>query len=138
MFSILPIRVYYEDTDAGGMVYHANYLKFFERGRVESLRKQGFELNALLNEHDAHFVVHSMEIEFLSPARLDQLLYVTTEVVEVRKASIRYNQIAYLEAIEGRVLCRAKVKLACLNKQDRPRGLPEILSQEIKRRIRWF
>ena len=132
MISILPIRVYYEDTDAGGMVYHANYLKFFERGRVESLREQGFELTDLLNKHDAHFVVHSMKIEFLYPARLDQLLYVKTEVIEVRKASIRYNQIAHLEAVEGRVLCQAEVKLACLDRQDRPRGLPDVLSQEIK------
>jgi len=134
---ILPIRVYYEDTDAGGIVYHANYLKFFERARVESLRAQGFELNKLLFEQDAQFVVHFVELEYLQPARLDQLLYVTTEMIEVRHASIGYNQKVFLESVDdGCLLCKARIRLACLNSQQRPRGLPEILTREIKSDIR--
>lgn len=132
MRSILPIRTYYEDTDAGGLVYHANYLKFFERGRVESLRELGFELNKLLSEQDVQFVVHSLSIEFLQAARLDQLLYVVTEIEEVGYASIRYNQEVYLEKEGGILSCKANVRLACLNSQLRPKGLPDILLRGIK------
>jgi acyl-CoA thioester hydrolase len=129
---VLPIRVNYEDTDLGGIVYHANYLKFFERGRVEALRSQGIELSSLLKNHDAQFAVRSVKLDFFRPARLDQLLYVVTEVVDVRYASIRYNQTVQLDAVDGLLLCQANIYLACLNSQLRPRGLPEILSREIK------
>lgn len=128
----LPVRVNYEDTDFGGIVYHANYLKFFERGRVEALRMHGIELSNLLKVHDSQFVVRSAAVEFLQPARLDQLLYVITEVIEVRHASIRYNQAVHLEAIDGLLLCQGKLHLACLNSQHRPRGLPKVLSKEMK------
>lgn len=130
---ILPIRVHYEDTDVGGIVYHANYLKFFERGRVEGFRSQGVELSSLLKNHDAQFVVKSVELDFMQPARLDQLLYVVTKVVEVRHASIRYNQKVHLESVDGPLLCQANICLACLNSQLRPRGLPESLSREKKK-----
>lgn len=129
---VLPIRVYYEDTDAGGIVYHANYLKFFERGRVESLRAFNIELTDLLESHDAQFVLRTANVEFLQSARLDQLLYVVSEIVEVRHASILYNQAIHLQAVEGPILCQASIRLACLNRALRPRGLPNFLSMEIK------
>jgi acyl-CoA thioester hydrolase len=130
--AVLPVRVNCEDTDFGGIVYHPNYLKFFERGRVEALRSSGIELSDLLKNYDTQFVVRSIELEFLQPARLDQLLYVVTEVIEVRYASIRYNQKVYLEAVDGLLLCWGKLHLACLNSQYRPRRLPDILSREMK------
>lgn len=130
---LLPIRIYYEDTDAGGIVHHANYLKFFDRARTESLRDLGFELVSLLSDYNTQFAVHSAQLQFLQPARLDQLLYVVTEIAEVRGASIRYNQRIHLETLLGPVICRAEIRLACLDGQHRPRGLPEILSGEIKK-----
>lgn len=130
---LLPIRVYYEDTDSGGIVYHANYLKYFERARVEALRTLGIELINLYEAHDAQFVVRSLTLEFLQPARLDQLLYVVTEVTEVRGASIMYNQEVHLSAPNGVLLCSAKIRLACLDKELRPRGLPSVLLAEIKK-----
>lgn len=129
---VLPIRVYYEDTDAGGIVYHSNYLKFFERGRVEALRSSKIELSKLLSEYDAQFVVQSLKITFLQPALLDQLLYVVTEVTELGGASIGYHQEARLAAADGTLLCKATVRLACVNKQNRPRRLPQSLIKEMK------
>jgi acyl-CoA thioester hydrolase len=130
---ILPIRIYYEDTDAGGIVYHANYLKFFERARVESLRSLGFELTSLLHNDDAQFVVSSVQLEYLQSAHLDQLLYVVTEITEVRGASIRYKQSLCSETTEGTLYCQAHIRLACLNSQKRPRRLPGALLLEIKK-----
>lgn len=130
---VLPIRVHYEDTDLGGIVYHANYLKFFERGRVEGLRSHGIELSSLLKEQDTQFVVHSASLNFLQPARLDQLLMVITEITEFGYASIQYNQTVRLESVDGLLLCQANILLACLNSQLRPRGLPLSL-REIKSR----
>ena len=132
MLHIFPVRVYYEDTDCGGIVYHANYLKFFERARVEAFRAKGFELNKLLCDYDIQFVVHSVQLEFLQPARLDQLLYIVTKVTEVRFASIKYTQKVYLEEVEGPLLCNAYFRIACLNRDYRPQGLPDILSKGIR------
>lgn len=135
MQHVLPIRVYYEDTDAGGIVYHANYLKFFDRGRTESLSVLGFNLVSLFSENGAQFAVHTAEIEFLQPARLGQLLYVVTELAEAGRASIRYNQRIHLETTQGPIICRAKIRLACLDNQHRPRGLPEVLAKGIKSKL---
>ncbi len=127
-----PIRVYYEDTDCAGVMYHANYLKFFERARTEALRLKGFELIKLLQYYDAQFVVHSVNLKFLQPAHLDQLLYIVTKVTEVRFASIKYTQAAYLGNEQGTLLCQADLPIACLNSHYRPRELPNILLKGIK------
>lgn len=86
-----PIRVYYEDTDAGGVVYHASYVCFFERARTEFLRNKGFSQQSLLSENIA-FVVKKLEIDYKTPARLDDLLSVETEIKEIKKASIIFEQ----------------------------------------------
>lgn len=130
---IFPFRIYYEDTDAAGIVNHSNYLKFFCRARTEWLRLLGFELVNLLVKDNAQFVVHKAELEFLQPARLDQIIYVVSEFTEVRAASIRYNQAIHLESPEGTLICRAKIKLACLDRNLKPRGLPALLLQEINK-----
>lgn len=93
----------------------------------------GFELVKLYKEMGIHFVVRKAEVEFLYPASLDQLLYVISEISEVRHASIMYNQRIHLEAGDGKMLCTAKIKLACLDSQLRPRGLPNYLLTEMKK-----
>lgn len=107
-----PIRVYYEDTDAGGVVYHARYLHFFERARTEYLRQLGFSQQILLAEMQLAFVVKTMEIDYCYPARLDDLLLVETLVEEVKGATIRFVQT--LKRNE-RILCKSAVKVACVD-----------------------
>jgi acyl-CoA thioester hydrolase len=92
---VMPVRVYYEDTDFSGIVYHANYLRFMERGRTNFLRLLGIDrqaLNEAAGAPDAGFVVRSMRIEFIRPARMDDLLEVSTEPKEVKGASVRLTQ----------------------------------------------
>lgn len=85
-----PIRVYYEDTDAGGVVYHANYICFFERARTEFLRQMGFSQQELLAKSFA-FVVKKLEIDYKIPARLDDLLRVETEIIELKKQRLFFG-----------------------------------------------
>lgn len=89
---VLPIRVYYEDTDAGGVVYYANYLKFCERARTEWLRTLGVSQQALLEKQGLGFVVRSLEADYLASARLDDALEVVTRVAMLRRASILFEQ----------------------------------------------
>ena len=88
----MPLRVYYEDTDAGGIVYYANYLKFFERARTEWLRDLGFEQDKLL-EQSIGFVVKRVEMHNHAPARFNQLLSIITELVNCKGASLEFKQI---------------------------------------------
>ncbi|MFM9913209.1 MAG: tol-pal system-associated acyl-CoA thioesterase [Methylophilaceae bacterium] len=87
-----PVRIYYENTDAGGLVYHAEYLKFFERGRSEWLRHLGFEHTQLKAEHGIIFVVRDLHIKYLQPARFDELLQVVTSTAEVGRSRIVFEQ----------------------------------------------
>jgi acyl-CoA thioester hydrolase len=122
-----PVRVYYEDTDAGGVVYHAGYLRFFERGRTEWLRSLGFSQQRLGAEDGALFTVVSMSIEFRRPARLDDLLTVRTEVREMSGASVHFDQ-QLLRVDESGPLASAAVRVACIDAETfRPRRLPEPL-----------
>lgn len=107
-----PIRVYYEDTDAGGVVYHARYLHFFERARTEYLRQLGFSQQILLAEMQLAFVVKTMEIDYCYPARLDDLLLVETLVEEMKGATIQFVQT--LKRNET-ILCKSAVKVACVD-----------------------
>ena len=106
-----PIRVYYEDTDAGGVVYYANYLKFFERARTELLRSLGVERSLLAANGDLGFVVRRISVDYDLPARLDDLLEVQTQVLQLRKASLQLNQTINCN---GKRLCSAQVTLACV------------------------
>jgi acyl-CoA thioester hydrolase len=110
-FSI-PIRVYYEDTDAAGVVYYANYLKFMERARTEWMRALGFEQDELRERHGVVFAVRSATLEFLKPARFNDLLQATAAVKRPGRASITFRQ-----TIEraGMVLCEGEVRIACLD-----------------------
>ena len=118
----LPIRVYWEDTDAGGVVYHANYLCFLERARTEWLRAQGVGQHGLREEKDLVMAVREMQLDFLKPARLDDLLQASVQLQERRPASFMVRQ----ELWRGtQCLLRARVRIACLYASSfRPRALP--------------
>jgi len=127
-----PVRVYYEDTDSGGVVYHSNYLNFMERARTEWLRAAGFEQDRLLDEQGCLFVVRSMHIDFLRPARFNQLLDVGVRLEAQRKASMTVRQSIYPAAEREAPLCSAEVKLACLDAASfRPRPIPREILAEI-------
>src|ERR1700677_4981875 len=93
--TIFPIRIYYEDTDAGGIVYHANYLKFAERGRTELLRALGLDHRKVLADHNLILVVRHVEIDYRAPARLDDSLEVRTETMSIGNTSIGLKQAIY-------------------------------------------
>ena len=117
-----PLRVYYEDTDAAGIVYDANYLKFLERARTEWLAAMGFTLTALESEHNAVFVVHRLEIEYRQPARLGDTLDVTMAPIERGKSRLVAAQDV---ARDGELLVRARVTLALVSRADwRPMRMP--------------
>lgn len=128
-----PVRVYWEDTDAGGVVYHAGYLRFFERARTEWLRAAGIGQQTLREELGVVFVVHQMDIQFNRPARLDDLLTATVAGVELRSASFSVVQ-SLLRDGEEKSLVDAQVRIACLDAlRWRPRAIPEFLLEEIAR-----
>ena len=142
-----PVRVYYEDTDNGGVVYYANYLKYMERARTEWLRSLGLEQDKLADELDVIFAVRSVHLDYLKPARFNQLLDVSAEVVETGRASMTFNQEVVVinniketitEGVESQstekedVLCRGQVKIACLDVNTmRPCAIPEPVRKEI-------
>jgi acyl-CoA thioester hydrolase len=122
LISTLPIRVYYEDTDAGGVVYYANYMKFFERGRTECLREINVEQDVLLEKNIA-FMVKKVEMDCIKSARFNQLLSVQTKVESYRKASLVFKQQIYNES--GELLCQATTLIACVNLQKmKPTAIP--------------
>lgn len=123
-----PVTVYYEDTDAGGVVYHSNYLKFFERARTELLRTVGVSQQTLL-EQNTGFVVRHMDIDFLQGARLDDRLTVKTSIAELKRASLSFCQEIVNPA--GKTLCKAMVKVACIdNEKMRPKAIPQSIVME--------
>ena len=107
------VRVYYEDTDAAGIVYHANYLKFMERGRTEWLRELGFEQSVLVQFHEVVFVVVNLNLNFKNPARLDQELIVRTSLNRLGAASIELNQALVTD--DSEIKCSGLVRLGCVN-----------------------
>ena len=116
-------RVYYEDTDAGGVVYYVNYLKCMERARTEWLRQLGFSQSALAASN-LLFVVHSSQARYYAPARLDDALRVTAQVPELNRASLRFVQQVWREA-DGQLLCEGQVLVAAVRADTfKPRALP--------------
>lgn len=109
-----PVRVYYEDTDAAGVVYYANYLKFCERGRAEWLREVGMDQIALRAERNLVFVVRSVQADYLRPAQMDDALQVVTHIGKVGGASLRFEQTVQRQ---GEVLLTAQVVVACVDWQ---------------------
>ncbi len=126
----MEIRVYYEDTDAGGVVYYSNYLKYFERGRTEYLRDRGFLVAEMARRGTAFPVVH-LEINYRAPARQDDLLNIETAVKEIGKSSFTLVH-RVLRAIDGKLLVEGKVKLACVGPKRKPKRLPEEIIMALK------
>ena len=127
-----PVRVYWEDTDAGGVVYHASYLRFLERARTEWLRHLGVDQIAFKQATGLAFMVHRMEIDFLRPALLDDELLVTVEVKERRSASILFAQT--ITRADGAVLIQAQVRAACVDlKRMQPARIPDDIIGRIDR-----
>jgi acyl-CoA thioester hydrolase len=129
---IWPVRVYYDDTDAGGVVYYANYLKFMERARTEWLRALGFEQTSLLRDHNRVFVVRALTIEFLRPALFNDWLEAEVELSDARGSWIEVVQTIRRGTL---TLVTAKVKVACVNTQTfKPVRIPELLLEKIAMR----
>ena len=128
---LLPVRVYYEDTDFSGVVYHANYLRFMERGRTDFLRLLGVHHNELadgLAGEALHFVVRHMEIDFRGSARIDDILEVQTWFRELRGARLYLDQVVVRE---GEILVAASVMAAMVGENGRPRRIPQPLLEKM-------
>ena len=122
-----PVRVYWEDTDAGGVVFYANYLKFFERARTEWLRARGIGQQALREDTGAIFVVTDTQLRYLAPARLDDLLDVTVRVAEAGRASFALEQQALRH---GTLLAEGRIRIGCVDATTlRPRRIPDSVIQ---------
>ncbi len=129
----LPVRVYYEDTDHGGVVYYANYLKFMERGRTEFLREQGLELDAIEREHGVMFAVSDAHVRYLAPARFNDLLEVESRLVHLGAARLAFRQAIRRQG-EAKALCTAEIRLACIRTADgtgRPARIPRPLREAL-------
>jgi len=125
-----PVRVYYEDTDAGGIVFYANYLKFFERARTEWLRAAGINQQELIDTDNAGFVVKSAMIDYHAPARLDDELRLTLVIEKLGRASVQFAQKAYKG---DTLLVEASVKVGCVDLATvRPRSLPEHVADKMR------
>jgi acyl-CoA thioester hydrolase len=132
------VRVYWEDTDAGGVVFYANYLKFFERGRTEWLRAAGVSQAALREETGSVFVVTDTSVQYRQPARLDDMIEVTVVVAEASKARLTIDQTATriepdgLGSETGSPLCQGRITIACVDAATfRPRRIPSDILEKL-------
>lgn len=124
-----PVRVYYEDTDAGGVVFYANYLKFFERARTEMLRSMGFEQDQLIAEQKLIFVVRAVQVDYLKPARFNEAIDVSAEVTRAKKVSLNFEQLI---TRDGDVLCKGNIRIACLDAETlKPKTIPQNLLKQL-------
>ena len=127
-----PVRVYYEDTDSGGVVYYANYLSFMERARTEWLRALGFEQDCLIREQGIVFAVRSANVEYLRPARFNDLLIVVSDLQHRGRASLTFNHTIIRQHEASQPCCIGEVKIACINADTfRPQPIPDLLMEEI-------
>ena len=127
------VRVYYEDTDAGGLVYHANYLKFAERSRTEMLRKVKIEQLILKNDYNIQFIVKNLFIEFFRPAQLDDLLTIKSMLIKISSAKVILEQTIYKKMT---LLAKIDVTLGSVNTKGRPSRLPKIVLERLNNNMR--
>jgi acyl-CoA thioester hydrolase len=118
---LFPVRVYYEDTDLSGIVYHANYLRWFERARSDMLRLLGIDQRAAVEAGEGHYAVAEINIRYLASARLDDALVIVTEAVEIHRASVRVRQRALRG---GNLLAEAAVRVGFISPDGRPQRQP--------------
>ena len=123
-----PVRIYYEDTDAGGVVFHARYLHFFERARTEFMRALGLEHSRLLADYGVIFIVRRVDLELAAPARLDDALEVVTRIDAMTGARLRVRQEARRD---GRLLAAGDLQLAVVGSDLRPKRLPAALTDRL-------
>lgn len=125
-----PVRVYYEDTDSGGVVYYANYLKFLERARTEWLRAAGFEQPELVRDHNVIFVVRSVAIEYLQPAYFNDALSVTVQLEKLGSCTLDIYQTVERESC----LIKARVQIVCVDNRDgfKPVRIPAHIRQQLE------
>ncbi len=132
---IWPVRIYYEDTDSGGVVYHANYLKFMERARTEWLRALGYEQDMLAKRHRILFAVRSAAVDFLTPGRFDELLYVSAAIARIGGVSLSFKQqiTRDVEQREPKVLATGHIKVVCLDAHAfKPVAIPSTLKKDLE------
>jgi len=126
-----PVRVYYEDTDSGGVVYYANYLKFMERARTEYLRALGFEQDRLRMEQGVLFAVHSLQVTYRRPARFNDALDISAEISDIRRTSLTFTQHVLQHGV-GDLLCEGQVRIACVEDGSfKPIPIPETIRSEL-------
>ena len=123
------IKIYYEDTDAGGVVYYSNYLKFLERARTEMLESIGLSNKKLLEEHNTLIIVKSCNIEYIAPARLEDKIQIYSSIETFNKAS--FDVIQNIKK-NVNLIVKAKVKLVTVNKDGKPVKIPSILEKSLK------
>ncbi len=121
------VRVYTEETDLTGIVYHANYLSFLERARTEIIRKADLSLTTLA-EYDCYFVINDAHIRYLHPARLDDLLTITSRIETRKSCSVVFEQMIHNQ--ENKLLCIGYIKVVCVDKALKPKRLPTELFKE--------
>lgn len=127
----MSLRVYYEDTDAGGVVYHSKYLNFMERARSEWLRRLGFEQDVLRAGQNLLFTVRKVDIDYLKPAFFNELLEIHSRVTDERRVSLVFEQIVYNRSSE--MICRADVVIVCINANKmKPAAIPENILTELR------
>lgn len=127
----LLIRVYYADTDSFGIVYHANYLRFCEMARTESLRERGIGLPYLMTQYGIQFAVVNANLTYHKPAQLDDQLLIVSTISNVGRASVTYQQDIYLDDKQGPLICSVSIKLVSVDQNMRPQALPDALKMEI-------
>ena len=126
----ISCRVFYEDTDAAGVVYHANYLKFAERARTEWLRSLGFSQHKLMLEDEVVFPVYELSIKYIKPAHLDDLLDISVDIVEIKSVTMKISQKI---SCDGRLLASLDVAIASCNLEKKPVRIPSSLLEKIKK-----
>ena len=125
-----PVRVYFQDTDAGGVVYHASYVNFMERSRTEWLRSFGYSNAGLMKELGVMFVVRKLELNYLKPALLDDMLTVTTQIKEIGRSRVNVLQTVQRD---GEILSEAEVHLVCVSATEfKPVSVPDVLRKQWK------
>lgn len=130
---IYPIDIFYDDTDALGIVYHANFVKYLERARTMYLQSKGFSLVSFHEMFQKQFVVKRVDIEYFRPVRLQQRIHVSTKVSELSKATLTFDQKIYFDPSDvNTIICTGNVVIVCTNTEMKPCAIPERILRELK------
>ena len=122
-------KIYYEDTDSGGVVYYANYLKFIERARTEMINELGFTLTTLLKDYDRLFLVKKIECDYIEPCKLEERLNIQSKVLVLKNASFELEQNILKQ---NKIIFRSKILMVCVNSQGAPSKIPNELHNLMK------